>query len=158
MLLEKPISLVQWIPLSQLFYVVTFVMMTTRAHPTLAAAALELIPNNSNESTDPVSFAIKFIAGGMLVEYSFSVALGKFLEIDYQRKVLSEMLKINNTLIFSRNDGLEFDSLETIQELLVNAFEQNAEGAISLAKSNLNDDELFLMTVSRQCSAPSWLH
>lgn len=116
-----------------------------KTDPNAAATALELIPNNSNESTDPVSFAIKFTTGSMLVEYSFSAVLGKFLEIDYQRKVLSETLKINNSLIFSRNDGLEFDSLDTIQELLVNAFEQNAEGAISLAKSNLNDEELFLM-------------
>ncbi|MDD4761163.1 MAG: ATP-binding protein [Bacteroidaceae bacterium] len=116
-----------------------------KSDPNAASAALELIPNNSNESIDPVSFAIKFITDGMLVEYSFSVALGKFLEIDYQRKVLSETLKINNSLIFSRNDSLEFDSLNTIQELFVNAFEQNAEGAISLAKSNLNDEELFLM-------------
>ncbi len=116
-----------------------------KSDPNAAATALELIPNNSNVSTDPVSFAIKFIIGGKLVEYSFSAVLGKFLEIDYQRKVLSETLKVNNSLIFSRNDGLEFDSLDTIQELLVNAFEQNAESAISLAKSNLNDEELFLM-------------
>jgi AAA15 family ATPase/GTPase len=116
-----------------------------KSDPNAAATALELIPNNSNECTDPVSFAIKFITGGMLVEYSLSVALGKFLEIDYQRKVLSETLKINNSLIFSRNDSLEFDSLDTIWEFLVNAFEQNADGAISLAKSNLNDEELFLM-------------
>ena len=114
-------------------------------NPNAAATALELIPNSPNESVDPVSFAIKFITDGMLVEYSFSVALGKFLESDFKRKVLSETLKINNSLVFSRNDSLEFDSLDTIQELLVNAFEQNAEGAISLAKSNLNDEELFLM-------------
>lgn len=113
--------------------------------PNAAATALELIPNNSNESTDPVSFAIKFIADGMLVEYSFSADLGKFLDIDYKRKVLSETLTINDSLIFSRNDRLEFDALDAIQGLLVNAFEQNAEGAISLAKSNLNDEELFLM-------------
>lgn len=113
--------------------------------PNAAAAALDLIPNNSNESTDPVSFAIKFIADGMLVEYSFSADLGKFLDIDYKRKVLSETLTINDSLIFSRNDRLEFDALDAIQGLLVNAFEQNAEGAISLAKSNLNDEELFLM-------------
>jgi AAA15 family ATPase/GTPase len=116
-----------------------------KSDPNAAATALELIPNNSNEGTDPVSFAIKFITDGMLVEYSFSVALGKFLDIDYKRKVLSETLTINGSLIFSRNDGLEFDALDAIQGLLVNAFEQNAEGAISLAKSNLNDEELFLM-------------
>lgn len=116
-----------------------------KSDPNAAATALELIPNNSNESTDPVSFAIKFITDGMLVEYSFAAALGKFLDIDYKRKVLSETLTINDSLIFSRNDGLEFDALDAIQGLLVNAFEQNAEGAISLAKSNLNDEELFLM-------------
>ncbi|MDR1772525.1 MAG: ATP-binding protein [Hungatella sp.] len=116
-----------------------------KSDPNAAATALELIPNNSNEGTDPVSFAIKFITDGMLVEYSFSVALGKFLDIDYKRKVLSETLTINDSLIFSRNDGLEFNALDAIQGLLVNAFEQNAEGAISLAKSNLNDEELFLM-------------
>lgn len=116
-----------------------------KSDPNAAAAALELIPNNSNESTDPISFAIKFIADGMLVEYSFSADLGKFLDIDYKRKILSETLTINDSLIFSRNDRLEFDALDAIQGLLVNAFEQNAEGAISLAKSNLNDEELFLM-------------
>ncbi len=116
-----------------------------KSDPNAAATALELIPNNSNEGTDPVSFAIKFITDGMLVEYSFSVALGKFLDIDYKRKVLSETLTVNDSLIFSRNDGLEFDALDAIQGLLVNAFEQNAEGAISLAKSNLNEEELFLM-------------
>lgn len=71
--------------------------------------------------------------------------MGRFLEVDYSRKVLSETLSINGSVIFSRNDGLEFESLDTIQEYQVNAFEQNAEGAIALAKCNLNDEELFLM-------------
>jgi len=116
-----------------------------KREPNVAANLLELIPNNHNENTVPVNFAIKFTIDGMLVEYSFSVVLGEFLENDCHRKVLSEILKINNDSIFSRNDGIEFHSLDTIQELLVNAFEQNSEGAISLAKSNLNDEELFLM-------------
>jgi len=116
-----------------------------KSSPNPAAIALELVPNNSNKNTAPVCFSIKFITDGMLIEYSFSADLGRFLEIGYQRKVLSETLKVNNSLIFSRNDGLEFGSLDTIQELLVNSFEQHAEGAIALATSNLNDEELFLM-------------
>lgn len=115
------------------------------SNPNIAASALELIPNNTDENSDPVSFAIKFITGGKMVEYSFSAALGKFLEIDYKRKVLSEKLTVNDSLIFSRNENLEFGTFDTIQELLSNAFEQNEEGAISLAKGNLNDEELFLM-------------
>ncbi|MCH3965061.1 MAG: ATP-binding protein [Clostridium sp.] len=116
-----------------------------KSDPNAAATALELIPNNSHKNVAPVYFSIKFISNGMLVEYSFSADFGKFLETDYQRRILSETLKINNSLIFSRNEGLKFDSLDAIQELLVNAFEQNSEGAIALAKSNLNDEELFLM-------------
>lgn len=114
-------------------------------NPNAAAVTLELIPNSVNENDEPVSFSIKFITDGMLVEYSFTASIGKFLEIDYQRMILSEILKINNVIIFSRKDGLEIGSWSTIQEFMVNAFEQNSDGAISLAKSNLNSEELFLM-------------
>ena len=69
----------------------------------------------------------RFITDNYLIEYSFSVDLGKFLEVDYSRKILSEQLKINDRLIFERNGELKFDSLDTISTLLVNAFEQNAD-------------------------------
>ncbi|MBU9735713.1 AAA family ATPase [Diplocloster agilis] len=116
-----------------------------KSAPNAAANALELIPNNSAECSEPVCFSIKFVADSLLIEYGFTADLGRFLEVDYSRKVLSETLSINGSVIFSRNDGLEFESLDTIQEYQVNAFEQNAEGAIALAKCNLNDEELFLM-------------
>lgn len=112
--------------------------------PNAAACALELIPNNSDQCAVPVSFAIKFITNNLLVEYSFSANLGRFLETEYSRSILSETLMINNTIIFDRKDDLEFGSLDVIQDLLVNAFEENAEGAIALSKSNLSDEELFL--------------
>lgn len=116
-----------------------------KSYPNAAASALELIPNSSAETSEPVCFAIKFITKGLLVEYDFSADLGKFLETEHPRKVLSETLCINGSTVFSRNGGLEFESLDAIQGFQVNAFEQNAEGAIALAKSNLNDEELFLM-------------
>lgn len=113
--------------------------------PNPAASALELIPNNSAQQVQPVSFAIRFNTDGLLIEYSFSADLGQFLDTEHSRKVLSESLSVNKTMIFSRNSGLEFGAFDGIQGLLVNAFEQNSEGAISLATSNLNDEELFLM-------------
>ncbi|MDD3251869.1 MAG: ATP-binding protein [Lachnospiraceae bacterium] len=116
-----------------------------KSAPNPAANALELIPNNSAQQVQPVSFAIRFITDGILVEYSFSADLGKFLDTEHSRRILSESLTVNKAMIFSRNGGLEFGSFDTIQDLLVNAFAQNAEGAISLAASNLNDEELFLM-------------
>lgn len=112
--------------------------------PNAAANALELIPNNGTINMCPVSFSIKFIEENLVVEYSFEVNLGRFLEVNATRQIMSESLSINDEPIFSRNGGLEFGSLDVIKNFLVNAFEQNANGAVSLAKSNLNDEELFL--------------
>lgn len=114
--------------------------------PNAAANALELIPNNSNTEQNPVAFSIKFIEENLLIEYSLEVNLGKFLEVDFPRKIISESLAVNEEMVFNRNEGrLEFGSFDFINCFLVNAFAQNAEGAVSLAKSNLNDEELFLM-------------
>lgn len=116
-----------------------------KSNPNAAASALELIPNNTDKGNKPVDFSIKFIADGFVVEYFLSIDLGGFLEIDYPRKILLEKLVINDSMVFMRNGGLEFGSLELIRDLLVNAFEQNAEGAMALAKGNLDDEELFLI-------------
>ena len=40
---------------------------------------------------------------------------------------------------------MEFGSFQPIKDVMVNAFEQNEDGAKALAKSNLNEEELFLM-------------
>ncbi|WP_373481789.1 ATP/GTP-binding protein [Acetobacterium sp.] len=113
--------------------------------PNAAANTLELIPNNSNIEQSPVAFSVKFIDNNFLIEYSFEVNLGKFLEADFPRKIISESLIVNDKVVFVRNKDLEFGTFDTIDNLLVNAFDQNEKGAISLAKSNLNDEELFLM-------------
>lgn len=132
----------------------TFKSIVLRSHirnaydqggPNPASNALELIPNNSNESPTPVSFSIKFIEEDLLIEYAFKLNLGKFLETNHPRKILSEELSINEKMVFSRHDELEIGALDALQKYLVNAFEQNAEGALALAKSNLNAEELFLM-------------
>ncbi|MEG0864379.1 MAG: ATP-binding protein [Clostridia bacterium] len=116
-----------------------------KTNPNAAANTLELIPNNTKGNHQPVSFAIKFTDAGFLVEYSFSADLGGFLDGKHPRKILSEYLALNSNMIFSRSGELEFASLDTIRDLSVNAFEQNAVGAMALAKSNLDDEELFLM-------------
>ena len=113
--------------------------------PNAASGTLELIPNKSIGTSSPLEFSITFIENGLHIEYAFSADIGIFLAAEYKRKVLSETLKINKSLVFTRNKELEFGSLDMIQDFFVNAFEQNAEGAIALAKNNLNDEELFLM-------------
>lgn len=113
--------------------------------PNAASSALELIPNNLCSELESVDFSIKFIEQGMIVEYAFSMGIGTFLELDYDRKVIKEKLMINDKLIFNREGELEICSLDLIKDYLVNEFEEYAEGIKAIAKSNLNDEELFLM-------------
>lgn len=116
-----------------------------KSEPNAASGLLELIPNSSSEEPLPVSFSIRFITKGTLIDYAFSADLGIFLEAEHPRRIISETLSVNETMIFSRGDTLEFGSLEVIEPYLINAFAQNEEGAIALAKSNLVDEELFLI-------------
>jgi len=113
--------------------------------PNAAVNSLELIPNATSQEKKPINFSIKFIENGLLFEYQISLDVGGFLESDYSRKILTETLSVNENMIFSRNDTLEFGDLIVIKKYLVNGFEDNATGATSLAKSNLNDEELFLI-------------
>ncbi|HEY5583344.1 MAG TPA: ATP-binding protein [Ruminiclostridium sp.] len=113
--------------------------------PNASINNLELIPNRINKENTPIIFSIKFIENGLLFDYTLSLDLGGFLETEYNRKILSEVLYVNDKLIFSRNNTLDFGELEVIKKYLVNQFEVNATGATSLAKSNLNCEELFLM-------------
>jgi len=113
--------------------------------PNVAASNLELIPNNTLTEIEPVHFYIKFIEKNLLIEYELTLDLGLFLETDYKRKVIKETLSINDSMLFNREDNLEIGKLNTINEYLVNEFEENREGAIALAKNNLNNVELFLM-------------
>ncbi len=83
--------------------------------PNAVARLLELIPNNSLQTSEPVTFGIKFITDNLFVEYSFSADLGKFLYAKYHRRVLSETLKINGSVIFERGDGLQFDNLKDLK-------------------------------------------
>ncbi|MFA5513600.1 MAG: ATP-binding protein [Sphaerochaetaceae bacterium] len=112
--------------------------------PNVAASSLELIPNNKLETAKPVKFSIAFIESGMLIEYAISLDLGLFLERDYQRKILEESLNVNNSIIFSRGLNLEIGDLKVIDKFMLSAYMKNEKGAYSLAKSSLQEDDLFL--------------
>ena len=113
-------------------------------NPNIASAKLELIPNNLSTNCDPVSFLIKFTEMNMLIEYSLTASLGNFLEEDYQRRIISETLSINEQMIFNRNGNLEIGSLNCIKDYLVNEFDKHEKYLTKVAKSNLINDELFL--------------
>ena len=112
----------------------------------IAAEMLELIPNNGLIEKSPISFFIKFIEKKLLIEYNFSIDIGEFLEsADYERKIIEESLKINNYEIYNRKNSLEIKEINSIKDYLVNDFKENREGITTIAKNNLNSEELFLM-------------
>lgn len=110
----------------------------------VASQVLELIPNTTLSKPRPVSFSIKFIENGMLIDYSFSLDLGTFGDSAYNRKVLKEELSINGERVYLRDETLTIESIETIKKYLVKGYKQNEDSAIILAKNNLNPEELFL--------------
>lgn len=110
--------------------------------PNMAAYKLELIPNNSDECEEPVSFFIKFIEEGYIFEYSFSIYIGKFLDLSSKRKVIKEYLKINDVISFDREDSV---LKVTPSQDYIGKFGENIKDIIdNIVKKNLNDEELFL--------------
>ena len=110
--------------------------------PNTAVSNLELIPNIKSGKNEPVSFYIKFVSQELMIEYKIAIELGKFLEPDYNRKIVEEELYINNVLIYERNSQLKIGKIEEIKEYLIENFTNDAAEKIS--KTNLDDKELFL--------------
>lgn len=113
--------------------------------PNAAASALELIPNNTVDDATPVEFAIKFMVDGAVIDYSMALDLGRFLDVNHKRKVVSERLMVNGLPAFERTDMLSIPGIDAIRSWSANELEQNMDSAISLAAANLNPEELFLM-------------
>lgn len=115
-----------------------------KTSPNHAAASLELIPNNTMSIPQPVEFCVDFIENGLGIQYGISIDLGLFLDDAYKRKIISEELVVNGDTIFSRNNALTFGNLKVIKKYLSSSTAKKAEGAIEIARSSLNQEELFL--------------
>ena len=72
------------------------------------------------------------------------IDLGTFLEEEYQRKILAEVLEVNGERVFERREGLKVENLKVIKDYLSDITEQNAESINEIAKNSLNQEELFL--------------
>lgn len=107
-----------------------------------AVDKLELIPNIENDEKQPVDFYIKFIAHEIIIEFKLLIEIGNFLNSNYDRKIISEELYVNNNLIYSRNSNLEIGKIESIKEYSIENFSKDT--AEKIAKANLDSKELFL--------------
>ena len=122
--------------------------------PNTAAISLEFIPNSSVTTPRPVDFSVKFTTDGMLVEYSFSADIGVFLSEKYPRRIVSETLSINKSLVFSRTDCIAFGDLNKLSAFFSPSFFSNSNTAIELANENLDTQELFLCNGFRTTFSP----
>lgn len=122
--------------------------------PNAASNALELIPNNTLSTAEPVSFSLTFTDNNLLFEYAISLDLGSFLDVDHERRILEETLSVNNIKVFTRSDDLTIGDLAVIKPYLVPAYAQNAQGAVALAQSSLDEKELFLVNGFKTMFSP----
>lgn len=123
--------------------------------PNAASASLELIPNSSLDEIKNTEFGIKFIEQGILIEYTVEMALGKFLDSDFSRKIISEEFKVNNRTVFVRREGiLNLKNLDKLPEMFAVSFETAEKSLIKIAESNMAEDELFLMNGFRIMFSP----
>lgn len=114
------------------------------ASPNPASVELELIPNNALKEAQPVELSVRFLIDDMLIEYTLVMDIGKFLDSEYPRRILSEELIVNGDNVFCRNNDLDIGNLKVIKYFLSESIMQNKEGAIEIAKNSLNPEELFL--------------
>lgn len=108
-----------------------------------ASNTLELIPFRGQEDA-PTTFSIQFIDQNLLIDYSFSIRLGSFLNRNFERYVESEILKVNGNVIFERNKGLSIDTSTLRNKYLNKKINKNITTAKEIAVNSLNEDELFL--------------
>ncbi len=116
---------------------------TDVASPNAAASMLELIPN-CNGLKEPSEFSVRFVDGGLVVEYSLKVDLGTFMDSNYQRKILEEKLVVNEKQVFSRNGNLTVDLPSVIREYANKSIKRKTLKMLELAEDSLSDTELFL--------------
>ncbi len=146
----------------------TFKQIVLRGHirndkvgsPNQAAYTLELIPYAFSSSVHPLELGIKFIEKKLLIEYSFAVDLGSFINNNHRRAILSENLRINGALIFERSKELGFGALRDmpfLQPYLADVLLKNLESAKGLSKSALNEQELFLMNGFKNIFSPDFI-
>lgn len=110
--------------------------------PNVSQYILELIPNADKKNSKPVEFSIDFTENKKRFKYILHIDLGKFLDKEYERKILLEELYVNNKLIYTRTDKLNLsDNVKIITDKDIFSKTNNV---IDLLENTLKEDALFL--------------
>lgn len=113
--------------------------------PNHAASNLSLIPNQMLTQTEPVEFFIDFVIDSYRIQYSVVLDLGLFLDDNYERNILSEVLSVNGSMIFERRpDYLKVEPHKDLKHLFSKTALANNASAVLIATESLDREELFL--------------
>lgn len=113
--------------------------------PNHAASNLSLIPNQTLTQTEPVEFFIDFVVDSFRIQYSVVLDLGLFLDDNYERNILSEVLSVNGSMIFERRpDYLKVEPRKDLKHLFSKTALANNASAVLIASESLDREELFL--------------
>ena len=131
-----------------------------KTSPNPAASMLELIPNNKQTDPKPVCFDVEFYeeehdGNKLIIHYGLQIALGGFLEAEYPRKILFEVLDVNGERVFERTNDLTIKNLKVIEKYLSEVAAQNKESVGEIAENSLNSEELFLTNGFKLIFSPS---
>ena len=124
-----------------------------RTSPNPAADSLELIPNIKLDIAKPVEFSVCFTENNFKINYSVKIDIGTFLNKKAQRKITSEILEINNNMVFCRESDLYIGNLKPFQTYVTKSLD--IENAMDIAKNSLNPEELFLTNGFKLIFSPS---
>lgn len=131
-----------------------------KTSPNPAASMLELIPNNKQTDPKPVCFDVEFYeedhdGNKLIIHYGLQIALGGFLEAEFPRKILFEVLDVNGERVFERTNDLTIKNLKVIEKYLSEVAAQNKESVGEIAENSLNSEELFLTNGFKLIFSPS---
>lgn len=110
--------------------------------PNVASTALEMIPNCDFEPS-PTGLAIVFVENGYQIEYNLEMELGSFLENE-ERKIVSEILRVNDKNVFIRGEELEVALPSLIRPLCNKTINRITPKIKEIAENSLSETDLFL--------------
>ncbi len=113
--------------------------------PNIAVSRLELIPNNTHTTAQPVLLGITFIEHNYQIDFSIEMMIGTFADRNYARSILSESLAINEKPLYIRkNNDIELFVDNIPKTLTIHTSKVNDKFLNRIVTESLTPTDIFL--------------